>query len=333
VPAPADASVETRAFDRLRALGARIADWIGRFGRPLTLANVFLQGAIIVTGGAVRLTGSGLGCSTWPQCEPGSFTPAFTPETGYHAFVEFGNRLITFVLLLVAGLLAIAIWRTRRDLLWWGLAPLIGVVVQAILGGITVLADLHPAVVAPHLLISTLLVWLAVQLSLRYRRAPRREGRCIRKRLRLLTALTAVVVVLGALTTGAGPHSGDAEATLRLALDPVEIARVHAVAVWAFVVVLLWVIWGVRRDRSAGVAQGFNAAQGFNRDEVRPAWIVLLAATLAQGAIGYAQFFTGLPILLVGAHLAGAAILVAAQSAAYYLLRRASSPSALVTEP
>jgi cytochrome c oxidase assembly protein subunit 15 len=326
VPAPADAPVETAALYRFRALGRRLADRIGRFGRALTLANIFLQGAIIVTGGAVRLTGSGLGCSTWPQCEPGSFTPAFTPETGYHAFVEFGNRLITFVLLLVAGLLAIAVWRTRRDLLWWGLAPLIGVIVQAILGGVTVLADLHPAVVAPHLLISTLLVWLAVQLSLRYRYAPRRAGRCIKRRLRLLTALTAVVVVLGALTTGAGPHSGDAEATLRLALDPVEIARVHALAVWAFVLVLLWVIWAVRRDWSEG------AAEGLRRDEVRAAWLVLLIVTLAQGAIGYAQFFTGLPILLVGAHLAGAAVLVAAQSAAYYLLRRSQSTATSVTE-
>jgi cytochrome c oxidase assembly protein subunit 15 len=275
-----------------------------------------LQGAIIVTGGAVRLTGSGLGCSTWPQCEPGSFTPSFTPETGYHAFVEFGNRLVTLVLLLVAGLLAIAVWRTRRDLLWWGLAPLIGVVLQAVIGGITVLADLHPAIVAPHLLISTLLVWLAVQLSLRYRNAPRRVGQCIKRRLRLHAALTVAVVVLGALTTGAGPHSGDSEATLRLALDPVEIARIHALTVWAFILVLLWIIWAVRRDRSEG------AAEGVRRDEVRPAWIVLLVVTLAQGAIGYVQFFTGLPIVLVGAHLAGAATLVAAQSAAYYLLRR-----------
>jgi cytochrome c oxidase assembly protein subunit 15 len=297
-------------------VGSRTADRIGRWGRPLTLANILLQGAIIVTGGAVRLTGSGLGCSTWPQCEPGSFTPSFTPETGYHAFVEFGNRLVTLVLLLVAGLLAIAVWRTRRDLLWWGLAPLIGVVLQAVIGGITVLADLHPAIVAPHLLISTLLVWLAVQLSLRYRNAPRRVGGCIKRRLRLLTALTLAVVVLGALTTGAGPHSGDSEATLRLALDPVEIARIHALTVWAFILVLLWIIWAVRRDRSEG------AAEGLGRDEVRPAWIVLLVVTLAQGAIGYIQFFSGLPIVLVGAHLAGAATLVAAQSAAYYLLRR-----------
>lgn len=314
MPAPASSSVRSRL--------SRAADRIGTWGRPLTLANILVQAAIIVTGGAVRLTGSGLGCSTWPQCEPGRFTPEFTPETSYHAFVEFGNRLITFVLLIVATLLAIAVWRTRRDLLWWGLAPLIGVVVQAVVGGITVLVDLHPAVVAPHLLLSTLLVWLAVQLALRYRDAPRREGRCIRTPLRVLNVLTVAVVILGALTTGAGPHSGDAEATERLALDPAFIARIHAFSVWAFCAALLLIIWRVRKDVSVGVAQGTA------KDHVRPAWIVLAAVTLAQGAIGYVQYFTGLPILLVGIHLAGAATLVAAQSAAYYLLRRAKPAAA-----
>lgn len=313
MPAPADAP----AFDRVRALGARVADRVGRWGRALTLLNILVQGAIIVTGGAVRLTGSGLGCSTWPQCEPGRFTPELTPETSYHAFVEFGNRLMTIVLLIVAGLLAIAVWRTRRDLLWWGLAPLIGVVIQGVVGGITVLVDLHPAVVAPHLLLSAVLVWLAVQLALRYRNAPRRAGSCIKSRLRALNVLTVAVVVLGALTTGAGPHSGDAEATERLALDPALIARIHAMSVWAFCIVLLLIIWRVRNDTSVGVAAGTA------RDHVRPAWIVLAAVTLAQGGIGYLQYFTGLPILLVGAHLAGAATLIAAQSAAYYLLRRA----------
>lgn len=316
--APADAS----ARSRIRSLAARAADRIGRWGRPLTLLNIAAQAAIIVTGGAVRLTGSGLGCSTWPQCEPGRFTPEFTPETSYHAFVEFGNRLITFVLLIIAALLAIAVWRTRRDLLTWGLVPLIGVVLQGVVGGITVLVDLHPAVVAPHLLLSALLVWLSVQLALRYRRAPRRAGGCIKSRLRALNVLTVAVVILGALTTGAGPHSGDAEATERLALDPALIARIHAMSVWAFCIVLLLIIWRVRNDKSVGVAEGTV------RDHVRPAWIVLAVVTLAQGGIGYVQYFTGLPIVLVGAHLAGAAVLVAAQSAAYYLLRRAKPAAA-----
>jgi len=118
-------------------------------------------------------------------------------------------------------------------------------------------------------------------------------------------------MVLGALTTGAGPHSGDFEQTVRLALDPARVSQVHALTVWAFIVVLAWIVWKVRHDRSAGP-----------RDEVRRAWTVLVALTLAQGAVGYAQYFTGLPEVLVGIHLAGAAALTAAHSAAYYLLRR-----------
>lgn len=310
----------TSLAGRFRRAWLAFADFLGRYGRPLTVANIFLQGGIIVTGAAVRLTGSGLGCSTWPQCEPGSFVPELTPETSYHAFIEFGNRLLTFVLLIVAGAVAIAVWRTRRDLLWWGLIPVIGVLIQGVVGGITVLVDLHPAVVAPHLLLSTLLVWLAVQLALRYRAAPRRVGVKISGRLGLLTLLTAVVVILGALTTGAGPHSGDADATNRLALDPALIARIHAMAVWAFVLLLLWIIWSVRKDRSEAP-----------RDEVRKAWLALLIVTLAQGLIGYAQYLTGLPVLLVGLHLAGAAILVAAQSAAYYLLRDSPAKASLTT--
>lgn len=289
----------------------RLADAAVKRGRVLTVANIFTQAGIIVTGGAVRLTGSGLGCSTWPQCEPGSFTPALVPETPFHAYVEFGNRLLTFVLLIVAIGVAIAVKRTRPDLKWWGYAPLVGVLAQAVVGGITVLTNLNPVAVAPHLLISMVLVWAAVQLALRYRNAPRRQGACNKRELAVFNVLTVAVVLLGTLTTGAGPHSGDAEATERLALDPALIARIHAASVWMFLVLLAWIIWRVRKDVSAG-----------ERDEVRKAWVVLLIVTLAQGLLGYVQYFTGLPELLVGTHLAGAAALIAAQSAAFYLLRR-----------
>src|SRR5690606_297150 len=112
----------------------------------------------------------------------------------------------------------------------------------------------------------------------------------------------------GAMTTGAGPHSGDIEAAARLDLDPEAVARIHAVTGWAFVVVLAWIVWKVRNDSSVG-----------HHDEVRKAWVVLVAVTLAQGGIGYAQYFTGLPEVLVGLHLLGAAALTAAHSAAYYL--------------
>lgn len=286
--------------------------FLGRHGRGLTVANIFTQGGIIVTGGAVRLTGSGLGCSTWPQCEPGTFTPQAHNALGIHPFIEFGNRTLTFVLLIVAAALAVAVWETRRDLRWWGLVPLLGVVGQAILGGITVLAGLNPVVVAPHLLLSMALVWQAVWLALKYRNAPRRDSRvCIKASLRVNTVLLAGLLILGTITTGAGPHSGDADATQRLGVDPALAARAHALVVWAFVASLAYIVWRVRHDRSHG-----------DVNEVRKAWMVLAVITLAQAGIGYIQYFTGLPELIVGAHLAGAAALTAAHSAAHYLLKR-----------
>lgn len=290
---------------------ARFRTFLGRHTRALTIANIFAQGGIIVTGGAVRLTGSGLGCSTWPQCEPGQFTPESFHESSIHPYIEFGNRTITGLLMIITLALAIAIWNARRELRWWGLVPLLGVIGQAVLGGITVLTKLNPVLVAPHMLLSMVLVWQAVWLALKIRRAPRREGKCIKKPLRTSLLLLGGLLVLGTLTTGAGPHSGDAEATQRLGLDPTEIARAHALVVWAFIATLAYLIWRVRNDRSEG-----------SRDEVRKAWIVLAAVTLAQGAIGYIQYFTGLPELIVGLHLAGAAILTGAHSAAYYLLKR-----------
>jgi cytochrome c oxidase assembly protein subunit 15 len=186
------------------------------------------------------------------------------------------------------------------------------VVGQAILGGIVVLAKLNPVLVSPHLLLSMGLVWQAVWLALKFRDAPRRDSKvCIKKMLRTSLVLLGGLLVMGTLTTGAGPHSGDAAATQRLGLDPTKVAQAHAGVVWVFIAVLAYLIWKVRGDRSEG-----------DHDEVRKAWMVLAAVTLAQGAIGYVQFFTGLPEVIVGMHLAGAATLTAAHSAAYYLLRR-----------
>ncbi|SEJ69952.1 COX15/CtaA family protein [Demequina mangrovi] len=295
----------------VRGLPGRVGDAIGRRTRGLTLLNIGTQAGIIVTGGAVRLTGSGLGCSTWPQCEPGSFTPEFHEGLWFHPAVEFGNRTLTFVLLVVAALLAIGVWRTRRDLRWWGLVPLAGVLGQAVLGGITVLVELHPLVVAPHMLLSLALVWYSVRFALRYRDARGRLGGPLVIERWASAALLVVLLVLGALTTGAGPHSGDAEATERLALDPALIARAHAMAVWAFIALLVWIGWRIRRDRSAD-----------DRDEARLSFWVLAGVTLAQGAIGYVQYFTGLPALIVGAHLLGAAVLTAAHSAFFRLTAR-----------
>jgi len=300
--------VVTQAPVASPTLRTRVLDAISRRGRGLTIANIIAQGGIIVTGAAVRLTDSGLGCSTWPQCEPGEFTPVFHEAVSFHPFIEFGNRTMTGVLMVIAVLMAIAVWRTRPDLRWWGIVPGIGIIAQAVLGGIVVRTNLNPWLVAPHLWLSVILVWLAVYIALRYRNAPRREGAPLTG-LRLINlGIFVVVMFLGALTTGAGPHSGDPEATERLALDPALIARVHAASVWLFLITLAALIFFLRNDRSAG-----------ERDEVRKAWTVLILASLLQGAIGYVQYFTGLPILIVELHLVGVAVLSAAMAAFFHL--------------
>jgi cytochrome c oxidase assembly protein subunit 15 len=269
------------------------------------VANLVGQILIIVTGGAVRLTGSGLGCSTWPQCEPGEFTPKFHDATSIHPFIEFGNRTVSVVLVIVAALVALLVvldrrrpWSYRR----LGLVPVVGVVVQAVIGGITVLIDLHPAIVGGHLLISMALVasstWLVVRTREGDGPAVPLVDRPTRILVHVLTALTAAVLVLGVVVTGAGPHSGDDEVGYRFGVDPWLMAKVHAASVWAFIAVLVVILVLLRRRGVSG----------------RPwtAGLVLLGVTLAQGGIGYVQLFTGLPIALVNLHMLGAALLAAA---------------------
>ena len=277
--------------------------------RRILWTNLVCQIGIVVTGGLVRLTGSGLGCSTWPQCEPGEFTPVLHDAQTYHAFVEFGNRTLTGVLGIVALLTLWVTWR-RRDRApayrWLGAVPLAGVVLQALIGGLTVLLHLHPAVVSVHFLVSMVLVIASTALLVRHREgdgAPRPlvSGPAAAA-TRLLIPIGAVMVVLGSITTGAGPHSGDEDVAQRLALDPVLAAKIHAGSVWAYglvLVALLVLLWRTR-----------PSAPGARR-----AAVVLLGVTLAQGVLGYVQYFTGLPIWLVAGHMLGASLLVAAQTA------------------
>jgi len=296
---------------RLRRAWTTLASALGRRARPLTVVNIVMQGAIIVSGGVVRLSGSGLGCTQAPHCEVGHVTPSLE-QISHHTVIEYGNRTFSALVVAVAALTAVAVWHTRKDLKWLGLVPVAGAVAQAIIGIVTVYAHLNASVVAVHMLVSTTLVWASVYLALAYRNAPRREGAPLRWWLRLQTALTAVVVVLGSLVTGSGPHSGDEAVTARLGFELEAITRVHALSVWAFVALLAYLVWRVRADRSVGP-----------RNEVRRAWVVLAVVTLAQGAIGYTQYFTGLPAVVVAMHLGGAGALVAAQAATAYLLREA----------
>jgi cytochrome c oxidase assembly protein subunit 15 len=292
--------------------------------RPVLLANVVAQIGIVVTGGLVRLTGSGLGCPTWPQCVPGSYTPVVTQEQGIHKDIEFGNRMLTFVVSVFAiAALVVVVRHVRaglagpdgRRLLVLGALPLLGVAVQAVVGGLTVLTELNPNVVAPHFLISMVLIAVSVVLLLEAGETvrPSPATASVRRPLRvvaLLLCLSATaVLVLGTMVTGSGPHSGDAEDPARLGLDPRTVSWLHADAVWLFVglVIALLLALSLTRDQPQALRRGW--------------W--LLAVTLAQGAIGYTQYALDLPIVLVALHMLGASLLVVAVTVTVHpLLRR-----------
>jgi cytochrome c oxidase assembly protein subunit 15 len=269
--------------------------------KRLSSFMVFTQSAIVVTGASVRITGSGLGCSTWPECTPGSFTPTpEQPESPLHAWIEFGNRLLTFVLLINALLLFIAILRNRRrELRKLGAIQLAGILAQGVLGGITVLTGLNPATVAAHFLLSIVLI--AAALSLRQRahgKTPTdiKLTPLTRRLARVTLTLTALVIFAGTIVTGSGPHAGD-DLAERFNLDPRTMSWIHADLVIALVGVTVALLIATRLGES---------------EATRNTWGVslrnFLLICLAQGLIGYTQYFTGLPELLVGFHILGSVL-------------------------
>ena len=262
---------------------------------------VVTQSAIVVTGGAVRLTGSGLGCSTWPECTPGSYTPTPNqPEAPFHAWIEFGNRLLTFVLFLNALLLFIAIITFKaRHLRALGAIQIVGILAQGILGGITVLTGLNPATVASHFLLS--IVIIAAALSLRQRAhgitpTPTHLSPLTILLGRLALGLSAIVIVVGTVVTGSGPHAGDSTAA-RFPFDAKTMSWIHADLVIALIGVTVALMIAIKLGESA-------ATSLFWGRKVR----LFLIVVLSQGAIGYLQYFTGLPEALVAAHIAGATL-------------------------
>ena len=261
---------------------------------PATGFLLFLQAALVVTGGAVRLTGSGLGCPTWPECTPGSYTPVpHQAEEALHVWIEFANRLLTFVLVIAAVFVLAAVLRTgRKDLRGLALGQFLGIFGQGVLGGITVLTDLHPLPVAGHLILSIILI--AGATSLRAQRfAPKvaETPASLTKKIASVHVITSfAVIVLGTLVTGSGPHAGDEKAQ-RFGFDIRTVAWIHA----DVVIFLL------------GVTFAFFVATGTTQATKRRLKIFTVIA-LAQGAIGYIQYFTGIPEVLVAAHLLGATL-------------------------
>ena len=261
---------------------------------PLTGVLLFLQGVLIVTGGAVRLTGSGLGCPTWPECTPGSYIPvAHQAEPVLNVWIEFGNRLLGIILGFITLLVVIAVLKgKRKDLRILAFGQLLGVIAQGILGGITVRTDLHPSFVAPHFLLSIILIPGATSLySRRHAPAVFVESSPLTKKISLAHITTAFfVIVLGTIVTGSGPHAGDAQAE-RLDFEIQTVSWIHADAV----ILLL------------GITFGFYVAQGTSTQTKKAIKIFAIIA-LAQGGIGYIQYFTGVPEILVAAHILGATL-------------------------
>ena len=261
---------------------------------PATALLLFLQSALVVTGGAVRLTGSGLGCPTWPECTPGSYTPVpHQAEPQLNVWIEFGNRLLTFVLVIASAVVIIAVLKSKRkDLRGLAIGQFLGIFGQGILGGITVLTDLNPIPVAGHLLLSIILIAGATSLyARRYSPAVFVKAAPLTSKISMAhVAISFIVIILGTIVTGSGPHAGDAQAK-RFDFDIRTVAWLHA----DVVIFLL------------GITFAFYVAQGTSAHTKRAIKIFTVIA-LAQGAIGYVQYFTGIPEILVAAHLLGATL-------------------------
>jgi cytochrome c oxidase assembly protein subunit 15 len=262
---------------------------------PLLYLLLVFQTGIVLTGATVRITGSGLGCPTWPECTYGSYTPvAGQAEGAFHAWIEFGNRLLTFLLLFAAVAVVIyAIRKARRDLLWRALLQVLGILGQGVIGGITVLTDLNPLAVASHFILSIFLIAGAVSIVARGR-SPLISIRPTETKVKILAQaqvlLTFVVIVIGTLVTGSGPHAGDLEAP-RLKLDERAISWLHADAVIALL----------------GVSLALLVLSEISPETKRRIKI-FFAVTLVQGIIGYIQYVTGLPELLVIIHVLGSTL-------------------------
>ena len=300
-----------------------------RAQRVIAAIVILTQGGIAVTGAIVRVTASGLGCPTWPQCFPGSFTPVAVAEVPrIHQAVEFGNRMITFAVVIAAALAVLAVTRARRRtevLVYAWLMP-VSTVVQAVIGGITVRTGLLWWTVAIHLLTSMTMVWLSVLLYVKVGEPDNGVLGVVQHRvarsLRALTALTAVnlaaVLVTGTLVTAAGPHAGDrspSRTVPRLKIEITTLVHMHSSLLVAYLALLVGLGFGLL---AVGATRAILLRLG-----------VLVALVCAQAAVGTAQYFTGVPAALVALHVAGAAACTAATAALWASMRERAQPEPL----
>ena len=304
--------------------------------RRAAIASLVVNVAIVVTGGVVRLTGSGLGCPTWPRCTEESFRPH--GAMSIHTAIEFGNRMITFLIVAVAVWTLVAVWQSGRDHLRLPAVVLaVGVPTQAALGGVTVLTDLNPWTVALHLIVSLVMICVAVLLVrsvwILDRAADPTSGAVPSpvsslappfasavERLSVGVFATGwAVLYLGTVVTGSGPHAGDVDAP-RNGLDPRSVSQLHTDVVFLLVGLVVAVVVMVRSlDRTVELARAAR---------------LLLVVVLAQGTIGFVQYATDLPVVLVGLHLLGAALFAAAMTWLLLAARdHASLPGRTTTPP
>ncbi len=256
---------------------------------------LFLQSFIVISGGGVRLTGSGLGCPSWPECTPGSYIPIANQSEGvFHSSIEFGNRLLTFVLLFAAIATLVAVFgANRKDLRILAVGQILGILGQGVLGGITVLTKLNPITVASHFLLSMVLIAGALSLFTRAR-APVRKNRpatfIIDVLSKLHLSLTALALILGTIVTGSGPHAGDWQAA-RFPIRIQDAVYAHGGAV--VLLMALSIFYFLRKDI----------------ETLTKRWLgIFLLLAIAQGGIGYIQYIQGVPRLLVATHLLGACL-------------------------
>ena len=294
----------------MKAVFARLPGSVDARIRGFAIATLVAQILIVGTGGAVRLTGSGLGCPTWPRCTDDSFVT--TPEMGIHGIIEFGNRLLTFVLIAIAivmFVLVLRIRRERRDLFVLALVIGLGIPAQGVIGGFSVLTNLNPYVVGLHFVLSVVLVVLSTLLVYRVYAGPRGVRASVPLWYSALThatsALVAITILVGIITTGSGPHAGDSGAS-RNGLDSELLQHVHSWPAYATVAATVLLLIGALRLGQPRLAR-FTG--------------ILLAIEAVQVAVGLAQARLGLPEILVGAHMVLACCLAAAMTAVVLSLR------------
>ncbi|WP_082974623.1 heme A synthase [Mycobacterium sp. 1245805.9] len=290
-----------------------------RAQRVIAALVILSQGGIAVTGAIVRVTASGLGCPTWPQCFPGSFTPVAVAEVPrIHQAVEFGNRMITFAVVITAALAVLAVTRARRRtevLVYAWLMP-VSTVVQAVIGGVTVRTGLLWWTVAVHLLTSMTMVWLSVLLYVKVGEPDNGVVHyAVARPLRALTALSAVnlaaVLITGTLVTAAGPHAGDrspSRTVPRLKVEITTLVHAHSSLLVSYLTLLVGLGFGLL---AVGAGRAIRLRLG-----------VLVALVCAQAAVGTTQYYTGVPAALVAVHVAGAAACTAATAALWASMRQ-----------